>query len=248
MRLPFRRAKDSPDEHAPRPRRAPVGAEAGDNVVLQARTRARRRLVGAGVLLTLGVLGFPLLFETQPRPLPVDTPILVPAGPAFGSPGRVAMTPPARPLPVLPPDAGNESVAASIAASAPPPLHEAAPAPAKPAAKSEPSAKSEPAPKPEPKPAAKPAPAPRTAEATPAKPAAAGRFVVQVGAYNDLERMLAARQKLEKMGYKTYIQDVDTPSGKRTRVRVGPFGSRPEAEAVAAKVKASGMQANIYAL
>ena len=41
---------------------------------------------------------------------------------------------------------------------------------------------------------------------------------------------------------------MDSPTGKRTRVRVGPFVNRQEADAVAAKVKASGMQANILAL
>ncbi|NLZ41298.1 MAG: SPOR domain-containing protein, partial [Comamonadaceae bacterium] len=44
----------------------------------QARLRARRRLVGALVLLVAGVVGLPLLFDTQPRPLPVDTPIVLP--------------------------------------------------------------------------------------------------------------------------------------------------------------------------
>ena len=77
---------------------------------------------------------------------------------------------------------------------------------------------------------------------------AGGRFVVQVGAYNDPERLRAARQRVEKLGYKTYTQDVDSPTGKRTRVRVGPFVSRQEADAVADKVKASGLQANILAL
>ncbi len=96
------------------------------------------------------------------------------------------------------------------------------------------------------RPEAKP-PVARPASAA-AESAAAARFVVQVGAYNDAERMRAARQKLEKLGYKTYTQEIDTPTGKRTRVRVGPFAGRAEAEAVAAKVKASGMQANIYAL
>ena len=40
--------------------------------------RARRRLIGAAVLLGLGVIGFPLLFETQPRPIAVDVPIEIP--------------------------------------------------------------------------------------------------------------------------------------------------------------------------
>ncbi|HET7865615.1 MAG TPA: SPOR domain-containing protein, partial [Burkholderiaceae bacterium] len=39
------------------------------------RTRARRRLVGAMVLVVAAVVGFPLLFETQPRPLRADLPI-----------------------------------------------------------------------------------------------------------------------------------------------------------------------------
>ena len=71
---------------------------------------------------------------------------------------------------------------------------------------------------------------------------------MQVGAYNDPDRLRAARQKVETLGYKTYTQEVDSPTGKRTRVRVGPFDSRQEADTVATKVKASGMQANILAL
>src|SRR5687767_35130 len=46
--------------------------------VQAARSRARRRLIGAAVLLGVGVIGFPLLFETQPRPIPVDIPIEIP--------------------------------------------------------------------------------------------------------------------------------------------------------------------------
>ncbi len=42
------------------------------------RRRARHRLMGAAVLIVLGVVGFPMLFDTQPRPIPVDTPIEIP--------------------------------------------------------------------------------------------------------------------------------------------------------------------------
>src|ERR1700712_1620700 len=48
------------------------------------RARARTRLMGATVLLLIGVIGFPLLFETQPRPIPVDLPIEIPARNAPG--------------------------------------------------------------------------------------------------------------------------------------------------------------------
>lgn len=72
--------------------------------------------------------------------------------------------------------------------------------------------------------------------------------MVQVGAYNDIERLKAARAKLEKLGYKSYTQDVDSSTGKRTRVRVGPYASKQEAESAAAKIKAAGMQAAILSL
>src|SRR5690606_28498596 len=36
------------------------------------RARARRRLVGMVVLVGAGILGFPWLFETQPRPMSAD--------------------------------------------------------------------------------------------------------------------------------------------------------------------------------
>ena len=42
------------------------------------RRRARHRLIGAAVLVLLAVVGFPLLFDTQPRPIPVDIPIEIP--------------------------------------------------------------------------------------------------------------------------------------------------------------------------
>jgi len=59
------------------PTAAPPAVDAGD-AVKQARTRARRRLIGAVVLLVIGVIGFPLVFETRPRPVPVDIPIEIP--------------------------------------------------------------------------------------------------------------------------------------------------------------------------
>jgi len=42
------------------------------------RRRARHRLIGAAVLVLLGIIGFPMLFDTQPRPVAVDIPIEIP--------------------------------------------------------------------------------------------------------------------------------------------------------------------------
>lgn len=238
MRLPFFRNK--PEAPSANP------AAGGDAAVQAARTAARRRLVGALVLLLGGVVGFPLLFETQPRPLPADLPILVPEG----TPARANNPAPARPLPAPPADAGAEPVVTAspppaVVDEAPKPVAAPAPTPAQ-APESTPPAKPAVASPPAPKPAVVAAPPKPAPEPPPA--AGAGRFVVQVGAYNEAERLKAARQRVEKLGFKSYTQDVDTATGKRTRVRVGPFASRQEAEAAAGKLKAAGMQANILSL
>jgi DedD protein len=87
-----------------------------------------------------------------------------------------------------------------------------------------------------------------TAAPPAATASAAGRFVVQVGAYSDANKLRDARVKVEKLGLKTYTQVVESDAGKRTRVRVGPYATREEAEAVATKVKRNGLPANILAL
>src|SRR5689334_6890218 len=85
------------------PSDARAGASPADanEFVREARTKARRRLIGAAVLLGIGIIGFPLLFETQPRPIAVDIPIEIPsresvpplAGPA-SRPARAQVTAP----------------------------------------------------------------------------------------------------------------------------------------------------------
>ncbi len=73
------------------------------------------------------------------------------------------------------------------------------------------------------------------------KPAAAavqsGRFVVQVGAFADPGAARETRLKVEKLGLKTYTQVASTTAGNRIRVRVGPFGTRDEADKAMAKAR-----------
>ena len=196
-----------------------------------ARVRARRRLIGAVVLLGIGVIAFPLLFETQPRPIPVDIAIEIP---------RKETAPPL----VLPP-----MVALTKPASAP-----AAAAPAKPettvATKPEFTVETKAEPKPGNKPAAQVAAVtelPSKAAAS-AVDAATGRYVVQVGAFADAAGARGARAKVELLGLRTYTQAVETTNGTRTRVRIGPFGSREEADRAASKLKAAGMPAAVLTL
>ena len=249
MPLPsFLQRKDKkPAERKASP--APSAAPADESAAVQAaRTRARRRLIGAVVLLALGVVGFPLLFETQPRPVALDTPIELPAGKAATPPARPPSAVARAPLPVVT-EAPVEVIVETEPASVPKPAPAPVPAPA-PASAPAPAPLARPAPAPSP-PAPKPddgARARALLEGSAASESKSARFVVQVGAYTEAGALREARAKVEGLGLKTYTQVVETDAGKRTRVRVGPFANRDEADAAAAKLKAAGLPANILVL
>lgn len=103
----FKRGADTPA-------RPPIAEEPGGDVQ-RARTRARQRLIGAVVLVTIGVIGFPLVFETQPRPISVDIPIDIPrkegAPPLVMPAARPARTAPELAAPSAP-DRAAEAAAA----------------------------------------------------------------------------------------------------------------------------------------
>lgn len=224
------------------------------------RARARHRLIGAAVLVLVAVIGFPLLFDTQPRPVPVDIAIEIP--------DRNKVKPLPMPAPAssvaTPPPAASSARAAVLPQAAPPePAQKAASTPvleAKPAAQraSAGSSAIKTAAS-----AASAAPVARADDAAKARallegkadarpadaaPAELPRFVVQVGAFADEAKVREVRQKLEKAGLKTLAQTVDTKDGKRTRVRLGPFTSRDEAEKAAARAKDLELPGNILAL
>ena len=216
------------------------------------RKRAKHRLIGAAVLVLVGVIGFPLLFDNQPRPIAVDIPIEIPdknkvkplVVPAVPSPSAAAASAPAKPVAVAP----------APVPEAPAPV-EKPPKPAVAASEAPAVAK-----KPEPKPVETPA-AVKPTESAKAKallegkdvaakePAAAdGRFVVQVGAFADVAKAREARLKVEKAGLKTYTQVVETKDGRRIRVRVGPFAGRAEADQAAEKIKKLDLSAAVLTL
>ena len=208
------------------------------------RKRAKHRLIGAAVLVLIGVVGFPLLFDSQPRPVPVDIAIEIPAKQSVKPLAPVTVAPAA---PVAPAPAPATPVApAAVAAVTPAPVA-APPAPVVAA----------PAPAPVgPAPAAAARPADDSARAkalledkpVTTESAAELRLVVQVGAFSDVAKAREVRQKLEKAGFKTYTQVADSKEGKRTRVRVGPFSSKDEADKAAAKIKTLGLTVTILSL
>ncbi|MBC7682483.1 MAG: SPOR domain-containing protein [Ferruginibacter sp.] len=218
------------------------------------RRRARHRLIGAALLVLVGVVGFPLLFDTQPRPVADDIPIDIPDK-AKSKPLSVGTVKVEKSIeseaPVVTgaPDAKEPKVSAESSLDA----KEEVVAP-RPVAKVEKPVKPEPKPelKAEAKPVHKPDDDAAKARALLDGKAVAdtgnGRFVVQVGAFADADKAREARLKLEQAGLKTYTQVVDTKDGQRTRVRVGPFPSKTEAEKAASKIKELALSASILSL
>jgi len=263
-----------------------------NEIVRDARARARRRLIGAALLLGVGIIGFPLLFETQPRPIAVDIPIEIPSrenAPPLATPAsRPSRSQPVAKPPVEQPPATIVTENLPKPAANPEPKPVVAPKPAEPKPETKPEARvdkptvkpaeppkpAEPKPetkpearvdkptvkpaeppkpaepKPEAKPATKPAEAPKPAES--AKNGDAkddeGRYVVQVGAFAEVGSAREARTKVEGMGLKTYTQVIESDSGRRIRVRTGPYASKAEADKAAAKIKSGGLQAAVLKL
>lgn len=264
------------------------------------RRRARHRLMGASVLVVIGVVAFPWMFDTQPRPVALDVPIAIPDKNQVAA---LALPPVDTELKVKTEVASNLSPAATLPAALPATLPPASTAESRvapvrdlnskglapgeeevtPTSKDVKEAKEakqskeskevkDPKPdikpeiKPEPKQEAKTEPKPKSdakndgaraqslldggAKSADAKSSDANpsRYVVQVAAFSDAGKAHEVRQKLEKAGIKTYSQAVDTPDGKRYRVRIGPFTSKAEAEQAAGKVKTHQLTAVVLTL
>lgn len=86
----------------------------------------------------------------------------------------------------------------------------------------------------------RPAPVAAEPEPAPVKPAdtSGTGFAVQVGAFADAAAATALRDRLRAAGFNAFTDSVNTASGKRTRVSVGPAMTRADADALRAQVRA----------
>jgi DedD protein len=212
------------------------------NEELQLRKRARRRLVGAIVLVLLVVVLVPMFLEHEPRLQKQDMDIRIPPVPGQTQAPSFPAAPPApatAPSPVpaekaetpAPPAPPSESVAQSAAdastATNPgskPPTAQAAPNPA-----SVPQRQDESAANP-----ASPAPSKETAR----QPAAGESFVIQVGAFVNASNGRQLMQQIRAHKFPAYTELVKTTQGEKTRVRVGPYPSVEVAEKARDRLKA----------
>ncbi len=212
----------------------------------------KQRLVGALVLLSLGVVLWSLLFTGNPM-RSVDSNSQIP------EPMRIDAEPPqapARPAGVsdlseswvpepteqqqqaessLPRDEEDDSAALSApqkkAEEAPQPEPETAPvAEAKPKAKAKPKQKPEPAPKPKPEP--KPAKSSTEPAGLDEQRILPKAWVVQVASFRSEDSADGLKKKLQLRGYKAYVEKQSLSGRPLYRVLVGPKLNQIQAEKI----------------
>jgi DedD protein len=194
---------------------------------LNLKRHARRRLIGAMVLVLAVVVILPMIFDGEPSP---------------GTPNEIELRIPQREtLPPLAPQPASEPVA-SVAVSEPGEQPQSAPAAVPVAA----SAVTPPAMPEVNSKAERPAPvvASKPADKQAAKPAAKTGWVVQVGAYSNHDKAKNMAARLSKEGFRVYTEQV----GNMVRVRVGSYPTREAADKIRLKLEKLGLHPNLVNL
>jgi DedD protein len=218
---------------------------------VQLKRRARRRLIGAIVLVAAIVVALPMVLDTEPRPISGDVSIKIPSPDSGNFSSRV--------VPVAPPGETPSAPAAKLSTELKPPAKAAAVPGDKPAAPPAEAAGKKPDSPPPSAKAVKPADTPAAAKADkietaaktnqpadrPAEKAADAQFVVQVIALADAEKAKQIQVQIAAGGIKSYTEVVKTTKGDVTRVRAGPFATRGAAESAREQLKGIGLAGNV---
>ncbi len=227
---------------------------------LQLKKRARRRLVGAVAFAGLAAVILPMVMDEEPRQQVQDIQIRIPGQeqvpfapklkPAAAEKKEESL--PAQPAPV----------AAPAVKPAEPPVSKATEKPVEKASEksTEKTAPEKPAAKPTEKSSEKAADkadngrdAQRAAAILGGKaagepaPANGGQFVILIGAFSNPANVKQLQTKIGELGIKVYTESLDSPEGKKTRVRAGPFASRDAADKALEKMKRIGVNGVVAA-
>jgi DedD protein len=185
---------------------------------LNLRRKARRRLIGAVALTLAVVVILPMVLDREPKISGKDIDLSIPDPNKAGkfAPGVVV------PDSESPP-AGSAVVAAPAAA----PVQ--APEAAKPVAAPAQQKKEAPA-------KAQPASQESAGTGNAATPVSAEGFVAQIGAYSNQDTAKQELKKLKQWRFKAYTEKI----GDKTRVRVGPYPDRDQAEKIGHQLEKHG--------
>jgi DedD protein len=199
-----------------------------DEQEIQFKKRARRRLVGSIALVLFMIVALPMVLEDRSAQTP-KTPVAI----SIPSQDGEAFVPKAEPVvPAPEPQAQPEpvQVAPEPVVTAPEPAsvveekpkQEAEAKPAKVEAKPE------------------PVKAPKKEEKKPIPEKVSGNYFIQIGVFSDPEKVKQMQAKLSGAGLKSNVDLIDTPKGQKSRLRVGPYSNKSDAEDKLAKVKSLG--------
>ncbi|MFJ4293382.1 SPOR domain-containing protein [Cupriavidus sp. NPDC089707] len=183
--------------------------------------RARRRLIGAVVLVVAAVIVLPIVFETKPRPVADDIAVKVSGGQGSSKP-RVEP----RKADPLPPAPAARSDAAALDAG-----EEIVNTADKPADR--------PADKPIQRAEAKPDAKPEV------KPQGSGKYLILIGAFSSEEKAKTWLAKLKASKVPAYVEKKVLADGERILLRAGPFSDRDAADAADKRVRAAGLTSKV---
>jgi cell division protein FtsN len=82
-----------------------------------------------------------------------------------------------------------------------------------------------------------------TVTVTVTAPAPGGRYLINVGLFAEPDNAVRAHTRLTGAGLPAISESLQTRNGQRTRVRVGPFATRAQADAAAARIRALQLDA-----
>jgi DedD protein len=167
----------------------------------------KQRVVGAIVLIALGVIFIPMLLDGAGMKEQEALEIRIPEKPRYDFPRQIKPQ-------TLPEATETEEPVAS-----------------KPEIE-KPRAEPKPAPKPRP-----PRPTVDVEKEPDIKPTPLSSYVVQVGSFGNRSNALNLRDKIRKAGYPAFIESFSTGSKTMVRVKVGPVLKRKEAEKIKVQMK-----------
>jgi DedD protein len=216
----------------------------------------KERLIGAAVLVALGVWLIPWVLDGEKEQLALD-----------GSEAALQLPTPEEPLPIRSQTLSLDEPDPFVAEAEPEPERADTPAPNAPPgdAKPAPSSEVKPTPAEEPvvaradtqpsiaeqpdvtapsKPASTPPPA---APAPVARTDAKGAWVVQLGSFSEEANAKRLAQRVNAYGYKPDVSRLRASGRTLYRVRVGPYATRPQADASASALSVHGFGGQVVA-
>ncbi|SFU53599.1 cell division protein DedD [Xenorhabdus koppenhoeferi] len=226
-------------------------------------SKFQNRLVGAVVLVALGVIVLPMIFDGDKK-YNEDQFASIPLVPKLGDEENIDSIPPlTQDMPSTPPEGAAEamqiqeqqqqqldaeilsdSLSSETAPMTPPPV--AIPQERKETVNAEPlvqqKVETKPQPKPEPRPENKPEIKPKPVEQAPLAVA----YVVQLGALKNADKVNEIVARLRLSGHQIYTIPSSPVQGQLTRIYVGPNASRQRLESILSELKElTGLQGQI---